>query len=83
MKDLYKQCVLQSGDSVIVSWLLASEAKVGIRVTLKDSDDPTKWWTITSVGKQELAKKDIKDSHEAKNWYKKDFRGKLKGLNVS
>lgn len=80
MKILYKQCNLQNGASHITAWLEADKVKVGFKVTLKDSEEPEKWWTITSVGDTTLPKAEIKGSHNSKSWHDKDFHGKLKGL---
>lgn len=61
-------------------WLEANKVKVGIKVTLKDSDNPQCWWLITSIGETILPQKDIKGSHDSGSWFDGDFHGKLNGL---
>ena len=82
MKAIYKQCNLKSSNSVMTAWLEADKVRAGIKVTLKDSQDPARWWLITSVGDTALPKDEIKGSHASEDWYKKDFRGTLKGLKI-
>lgn len=78
-QDLYRQYTLRHENTEMIVWLVDG-LKKGTRVTLKDSDEPTLWWTIVTIGSFPLLKTQIKDSHTAKNWYKKDFHGRLKGL---
>lgn len=78
-KTLYRQCNLRSGQSQMTCWL-DERVRVGWRVTLSDSEDPTIWWTIESVGDTLLPRKEIKGAHASKNWHKNDFHGVLKGL---
>ena len=82
MKTLYKQCNLSNRDSHMTAWLDAAIVKPGIKVTLKDAEDPALWWTIDSVGETAMAKEDIKGAHGSKKWYGNDFHGTLKGLQI-
>ena len=76
-----QQYQLENENSLLVCWLEADRVKVGDRVTLKDSDNPMRYWTVTKAY-SEKDSKDIHDAHESKNWHKGDFHGKLEGLNV-
>ena len=79
----YKQCHVRSGESQQTVWLEAEKVKEGIKVTLKDSDEPKRWWTIVRVYETALEKSEIKDAHAARKWYQNDLkRGTIKGLNV-
>jgi hypothetical protein len=63
----------------MTAWLDAAKAKRGVKVTLKDSADPTRWWTITGMGTPR-EKGAFHEAHDAKDWYKNDYRQKLHGL---
>jgi hypothetical protein len=79
----YKQCKLKSGNEHMVTCLPDEpKLKVGVKVSLKDSENPKQWWLVESMGNIALEKDDIKGSHNSKNWHKNDFRGKLTGLNI-
>lgn len=58
------QCVLDRDNGKIgplVCWLeQRPDLKQGVRVTLKDSEDPTALWDVRSVGTVVKDKKDIK-----------------------
>lgn len=71
---LYKQCLLENDGSVSIGWLEADKAKKGYRVTLKDSDDENKWWTILEVYQTTLAKHEIKDAHTSRKWFDNDLK---------
>jgi len=62
----YKQCVIKSGTSRIVAWLDADKIKVGIRITLKNSDEPRRWWKVLEISNHELVQKDIDKNHNPK-----------------
>lgn len=81
MKDKIVQCLLESDNQRLVAWLSAERIKPGFSVTLKDSDDPTRWWKILSMS-QEYEKGSIRTSHESKAIWEKDFHGRFKGLGV-
>jgi hypothetical protein len=74
-----QQYELTKGDSKIICWLEADRVKLGDKVTLKDAEDTTSYWTVASIYSQ-MDKKDIKGSHSAEKWYEKDYRRKLTGL---
>lgn len=79
----FKQCVLvDKNNRKATVFLDADVIKVGLYVTLKDSLDPKKWWKIDKIYNAVFKASDIKDSHESKNWFKKDHFSKLKGLGV-
>lgn len=80
MKTLYKQCNLLSGTYAMVAWLEADKVKLGMYVTLKDSEEPNLWWKIQSIGDTSLAKTDIKGAHNSEAWHRNDYRRKLEGL---
>ena len=82
MSILYRQCILEMGNARITCWLEASKVRVGIKITLKDSENPTQWWKVVSVSGVELPRKDIKGSHNSYSWHEKDFHGRFKGLGV-
>jgi len=50
MEKLVAQCQLESGKERLICWLdKVGKITPGMRITLKDSDDPEKWWTIVSM----------------------------------
>jgi len=46
----YRQCVLRDGSRTTTTWLKEKRIKEGFRVTLKNSEDPERLWTIESMG---------------------------------
>ena len=78
---LVAQCNLQNGNNHITCWLEANRVKPGYRVTLKNSENPTEWWTVVNVGGLK-EQEDIKGSHNSEDWHKKDYRRRLHGLNI-
>lgn len=48
---LHVQAFLRSGTSVRTCWIRAG-IKPGDRVTLKNSEDPARWWDVARVGSQ-------------------------------
>lgn len=83
MTTLFKQCNLSSGSEHLTAWLEADKVKPGIKVTLQDSEDPTKWWRVDSVGVTALPKEDIKGAHNSRKWFTNDMpRGRLKGISL-
>ena len=77
---LYKQCELTNGATTQFVWLEADKIKIGINVTLEDSENEEKWWRITKIFDQGLEKNEIKDSHDSQKWYDKDHHRKLERL---
>ena len=70
-KKFFKQCTLRNGSHVLVSWIEERGAKVGYSVTLKDSDDPSKFWEVTSVSELKLSMEDVElGSSKARNFKK-------------
>lgn len=58
--DFLVQCQLSSGNSRLVCNLpMDSRLKVGVKVTLKDSEDPDQYWTVDHIG-QPVRKHSIK-----------------------
>ena len=51
---------------------------VGDQITLKSSNDPDRWWEITSIG--EPIEKGIAQKQKSERFFDKDYHGKLKGL---
>lgn len=62
----YKQCLLKSDKSIMTVWLDADKVKLGIKVTLKTSEDPSKWWKIIAVYSGEFEQADVKKYHNPK-----------------
>lgn len=59
-EPLMHQCRLESDGAVMIVWLSSEkDFKVGNKVTLKSSDEPKRWWKVTSKG-QGHPRKDIK-----------------------
>ena len=51
MGRMMRQFKLQSGTTTTTCWLEDSKKlRVGVRVTLKDSDDPKRWWVVVERG---------------------------------
>lgn len=76
-----KQCLLTNEESVLQAWIDATVARVGTRVTLKDSDDPDRWWEILEVYPTILDKEDIHGGHNSRKWHDNDLkRGTLQRL---
>lgn len=79
-----KQCLLGWEDSVIHAWIDAKVAHAGTKVTLKDSENPDRWWEILQVYELEMDKEDIKDSHSSRKWFDNDLkRGTLKRTDLN
>lgn len=64
MKKPYRQYNLTSNDSHTTAWL-EEGLKVGNRVTLKDSMEPERWWTVTSMGDTRMLKEEL---HKKSKW---------------
>jgi hypothetical protein len=63
-------CKLKNGNSQIDAYLeFKSKMRVGVKVTLKDSEDPTIWWTVESMGEPI----DAELVERKENWYKTNF----------
>lgn len=61
MKNPHRQVNLSSGDSVLTANLPDSpKLRVGNSVTLKDHDDPTRWWKIDRVSEHVHDKSELK-----------------------
>jgi len=46
------QCVFRSGNEYrVASVPVDSRLHLGVAVTLSNSEDPTRWWTITEMGR--------------------------------
>lgn len=57
---MYVQCQLESGTSRLVAQLpWEKRLRKGVQVTLKDSEDPTRRWTVAHVG-HPIPRSDIK-----------------------
>ncbi len=66
-------CKLKNGDANLDAYLeVKPKLRVGVKVTLKDSDDPTIWWTVESMGEP----KDASLLERKENWYKTNFARK-------
>jgi hypothetical protein len=52
--DFFRQCVLKSENFETVAWIPERGAKVGYQVTLKDSDEPLRLWTVLSASSMRL-----------------------------
>jgi len=82
-KILCRQYNLEHGDEQLTAWLDAIDLKKGARVTLKDSEHPDVFWTVTGIGDTVLPKDEIKGAHDSRDWHKNDLpRGRIKGLKV-
>lgn len=69
------QCSLRSMDNNsvahMVCWLdKRPELKKGVRVTLKDYEEPDREWWVESIGDVVMEKSDLK---RAKDWHRNDF----------
>lgn len=60
--DMLYSVELRDGNTRMVCWV-NKEVRVGNRITLKNSDDPSRWWTVTWISDGH-AKSDI----TAKTW---------------
>lgn len=71
MKKLYRQYNLEycpTPDRHLVQHITAwlqDGLKVGARVTLKDSENPQKWWTVAGMGDTLLPKDEL---HKKSQW---------------
>lgn len=57
---MYTQCRLKSGKTQLVCYLDSTKLKTGMRVTLKDFDDPSQWWDVVSVSETAIPRDKIK-----------------------
>jgi len=62
----YRQCILTCGSLQTTTWLREDKIKVGVGVTLKDSDSPDRIWTVAAMGHRETEEwvKDRRKAHE-------------------
>jgi hypothetical protein len=68
--NTYVQCVLESGNMRMVSWLDNREdLEIGKIVTLSDSDEPDRKWKILSMSKPH-SRDNFIDSHKARKTFR-------------
>lgn len=66
-------CKLINGNENVDAYIeLKPKLKVGVKVTLKDSDEPEKWWTVEKMGEPV----DASLVERKENWYKTNFTRK-------
>jgi hypothetical protein len=56
--DLLYSVELRDGNTRMVCWV-NKEVSIGNRITLKNSDEPGRWWTVTWIGAENVSKSDI------------------------
>lgn len=80
----YQQATIRNSEGAHQTVFLESGAfKLGNCVTLSDSDDPKEWWLVIDIFDKAIPEENIKDSHDSKNWYKKDHLRKVEGLHIT
>lgn len=68
--NFYRQCTLRHQDTEQVAWIEEYGAKVGNRITLKDSGDPTTLWTVMTVSRYRLTQQEVNDNqHRHAKWH--------------
>lgn len=66
----YRQCTLRSGNTETVAWIEEHGARVGNRVTLKDTEDPEKIWTVRTASTQRLSQETVQENeHRHSKWH--------------
>jgi hypothetical protein len=50
MAELLAQVRLRSGTAERTCWIPATAARAGTDVTLKNSEEPERWWTVAWAG---------------------------------
>lgn len=78
MKTL-AQCILESRGQRLEAWLDAERIKPGFSVTLKNSNEPTRWWDILHMSSA-IDSKLIKTDRDSKAIHEKDFHGSFNGF---
>lgn len=83
-KVLCRQYNLEHGNEHLTAWLDAIDLRVGTKVTLRDSENPTIFWKVVGIGDTVLPKDEIKGAHDSKKWHGNDMpRGRIKGLKIT
>lgn len=69
------QCTIINGNSSQVAWLdKVDQLRVGCRVTLKDSPEPERLWTVNSIGKADDSKEvTVGIGKRSQTWFNTDF----------
>jgi hypothetical protein len=66
------QTILKSGDTQQVAWIDNDpRVRVGVQVTLKDSDEPERLWKVTAMGA--IADKTDIAGKRSGTWFNTDF----------
>lgn len=66
----YRQCTLRAQNTEQVAWIEERGARVGFRVTLKDTEDPQQLWTVMTVSNHRLSKEDVnRNEHRHTSWH--------------
>lgn len=62
----YRQCILKAGSVTLTTWLPEKKVEEGMRLSLKDHEDPDRVWTVDHIGFRQTEKwvKDRRKAHE-------------------